>query len=480
MKQKVLTFIKKHHMLQPNDAVLIGVSGGADSVGLLVFLKEAQNLLGIQLFAVHVNHQFRGAQADRDEAYVKELCKRLDTPFAAVSVSMEQKAKAEKLTLEEAGRLLRYEIFDQKAKEWHCQKIAVAHHQDDQAETMLFQMFRGSGLKGVSGMAPVRGKIIRPFLCIEREEIEQYLKEHNISYCTDSTNLSNDYSRNKIRNQLIPFLKNQINKGTVRHLLQLSELAREADAHLMREAKALFSQYAIAEEGALFLSASAWREDKIVADYLIRLCLQEIIGSGRDIAFVHIKDIYELQEREIGKQICLPGDCLVRKEADSLKFMRKKKGDCGASDCQEIKKEPPLALEKAMFEKNNDKIEIKKAGRSFTFQVRSRKKNEKFEKNVYTKCFDYDKIKNIFFLRTRESGDFIVIDQQGSRKKLKKYFIDQKIDASQRDQLLLLANGSEIIWIVGYRISEFYKVSEQTEQVLEVTVTEDKNGGSNK
>lgn len=466
MEQKALAYIRKHHLLQTGDAVLAGVSGGADSVCLLYFLHKFQNLLGIRLFAVHVNHLLRGAEANEDEAFVERLCKLIKVPFASVSVSMQLKAREEGLSLEEAGRALRYEIFEQKANEWNCNKIAVAHQKDDQAETVLFQILRGSGLKGMAGMQPMRGKIIRPLLCVERAEIEQYLKERNISYRTDSTNLSNAYSRNKIRNQLLPLLKEQINTGSVRHLLQLSEMAGEADAYFERKTDSLFNAYADRQEDGMTLKDAAWQEEKIIVGYMLRRCVQEMTGSCKDIAYTHICDMYELGTAATGKQLSLPGKLCVRKEAGGLKFLNNQKA--------EKQEEPSLKIYKKQIKQNNHQLEIKKSGYLLTFKVRPHKKNEEFSKNIYTKCFDYDKIQDVFFLRTRKPGDFLVINQCGNRKKLKNYLIDKKVDKRKRDKLLVLADGAVIIWVIGYRISESYKVTDHTKTVLEVIVTEEK------
>ena len=196
-RQKVLSFMKKNHMTDRGDSVLAAVSGGADSVCLLLLLHEMAAELGIKVFAFHMNHGIRGAEADRDERFVMELCERLNIPLTVAHEKVEEYAAERGLSGEEAGRILRYHHLGETAEKYQCAKIAVAHHEDDDAETVLLNLFRGSGLAGLSGIRPVRENIIRPLLCVSRKEIEGYLNEQELSWCEDSTNRENDYTRKR-------------------------------------------------------------------------------------------------------------------------------------------------------------------------------------------------------------------------------------------------------------------------------------------
>ena len=213
--------MRSWEMTEPGDGLLAGVSGGADSVCLLFLLDELKEELGIRLAAFHLNHGLRGAEADRDEAYVKEICGRLGIPLAVAHENVAEYAAARGISGEEAGRILRYEHMKETAEQFSCQKTATAHHRDDSAETVLFNMFRGSGLKGLSGIRPVRGEVIRPLLCLSRAEIAGYLEERGIPWCEDSTNGENVYTRNRIRNQLLPWVKENINARAPEHILRL-------------------------------------------------------------------------------------------------------------------------------------------------------------------------------------------------------------------------------------------------------------------
>ena len=211
-------FIRKYNMLQSGDCVIAGVSGGADSVCMLLILHELSESMGFSVRAVHLNHMIRGDEADRDEAFVAELCDRINVPLKSFRRNVPEIAAEEGLSSEEAGRKIRYQLFEEAAddaqKEFKRVRIAVAHNRDDLAETVIFNMARGSSLKGLTGIRPVRDDIIRPILFAGRNEIEDYLAEKGESYCTDSTNLGDDYSRNRIRHVIIPALK-ELNAGAV-------------------------------------------------------------------------------------------------------------------------------------------------------------------------------------------------------------------------------------------------------------------------
>ena len=246
LKEKVLSYIRTHNMLAPGQRVVAGLSGGADSVCLLSLLADLREEYSLELRAVHVHHGLRGEEADRDAAFSRELCRSLGVPFSLAFVNVKEEAGKRRISEEEAGRILRYQVFEREAGRWEQElrrektaepagsqpesvKIAVAHHGDDSAETILYQLFRGSGLKGLSGIPPARGNIIRPLLCAERREIIAYLEEKGLPFVTDSTNLENDYARNKIRNQILPMAVQEINQGAADHIRRAGELIGEAD-----------------------------------------------------------------------------------------------------------------------------------------------------------------------------------------------------------------------------------------------------------
>ncbi len=245
MLKKVRDYIMEYRMLQPGERVIVALSGGADSVCLLSVLKELSDQadgLKLELKAVHVHHGLRGGEADRDGAYAGELCRRLGIPFSMVCRDVAGYAKEHGLSTEEAGRVLRYQALQAEGEGWGAAKIALAHHKDDNAETILHHLLRGSALRGLGGMHPVQENRIRPLLCVGREEIEEYLKERGLGWCEDSTNASCEYTRNRIRNLVMPLLKECVNERAVENILQAGEIVSEADAYLEGVARRVWEE----------------------------------------------------------------------------------------------------------------------------------------------------------------------------------------------------------------------------------------------
>ena len=235
-REKVFAYIREHHMLQAGDRVVAGVSGGADSVCLLFLLLEWQKEVPTDIAVVHVDHGIR-TEAGEDARYVEQLCEERGIPFFLTRAEVRNRARMEKISEEEAGRRTRYEAFEKAAKEWGATKIAVAHNSNDRSETQLFHLFRGSGIRGLASILPVRDRIIRPLLCLERWEIEKFLQQRGIVYCKDATNEEDDYTRNRIRHHILPYAEQNIVKGCVAHMNQTAELLAETEDYLELQTK---------------------------------------------------------------------------------------------------------------------------------------------------------------------------------------------------------------------------------------------------
>ena len=501
-RQKVLSFMKKNHMTDRGDSVLAAVSGGADSVCLLLLLHEMAAELGIKVFAFHMNHGIRGAEADRDEQFVMELCERLNIPLTVAHEKVEEYAAERGLSGEEAGRILRYHHLGETAEKYQCAKIAVAHHEDDDAETVLLNLFRGSGLAGLSGIRPVRENIIRPLLCVSRKEIEGYLNEQELSWCEDSTNKENDYTRNKIRNELLPWVTENINSRAAEHILAVSEFAAQADAYFEMEAEKILEESCSKrrEEGKQPNSKNAGEADgkesgtgqsskvaenemkmctkintdifdpqpEILKTYIVRRMILNAAGKAKDITERHIRSVMDLSGPGGGHTVDLPYGLKAVRGYETLGIVQ-------MSESDQKQERKPVFENKINLETDMDEI-LDLGGTHIRLHAVHRKKEPEIPKNQYTKWFDYDKIKGTLSLRHRQPGDYLTLPS-GGRKTLKSWMIDEKIPRQEREEIWLLAEEKHILWIVGHRISAYYKITEQTKTILEVEFNGGKSSG---
>ncbi len=457
MISRIREFIKENDMINPKDKVLTGVSGGPDSVCLLLVLHRLQEELDFELMAVHVNHGLREEEADRDQEFVEKLCHDWKIPLRCVYKEVRGRAKKEKLTLEEAGRACRYEAFHGEAKRSGCNRIAVGHHGDDQAETMLFHLFRGTGIRGLAGMEPKRDSLIRPLLCVERREIIEWLQEQKLSWCEDSTNQEEAYTRNRIRHTILACAKEEINGGAVRHMADTARELSEIEHFLEEAAGNAFRICVREEENGFFLFEEAFRRlHPLLRGRLIRYCLARQEGGLKDIRRRHIEMVEELFEKQTGSCLCLPGERSAARQYGGVSLSR--------GERENVRQEP----------EELPAVEIpgicRIGGKRWIFSLENAQKNQIIPEKAYTKWFDYDKIENYPVIRRRRPGDYLEINREHGHKKLKDYLIDQKLPAKEREELLLLADGSHIIWIPGMRISECYKVTDDTRQILKVRI----------
>ena len=353
------------------------------------------------------------------------------------------------------GRICRYNAFYQKAGK--NGKIAVAHHQNDQAETVLLNLCRGAGLTGLTGISPVRNQIIRPFLFVSRKEIEDFLEENNLLYCQDSTNAQQHYARNKIRLSVLPMLEKEINSKAIEHIASTASILSEENAFLEELAEKKLNEILIKKEKQkIVLSISKLlSESSVMRIRIIRKAFYLLDNSLQDLSYIHIKQIEQLLYKQTGKRLTLPQKKVVLIEYDSLvlTWQNQEKNTSFFYN---------LVPEKAIYIKEIDKF-VKLSFNAY-------KKQEKML-TICTKVFDYDKIKENIICRTRQQGDWIAIGN-GHQKKLKDFLIDAKISRQQRDTLLLLAVGKQILWIPGYRVSDDFLVDKNTKNKVWISVWE--------
>ena len=440
MYRKVKDFIVKNNMIEKGSVVLSGLSGGGDSMAMLFLLWEFRQEVPFELIAVHVHHGIRGAEADRDMQQAKMLCERLKIPFHVHYYDVPALAKQWKTGMEEAGRAVRREAFDKEVCEYKEKgrwvKVALAHNKNDLAETMLHHLSRGTGLRGLASMRPVSGRIIRPVLCLEKKEIENCLEQNKIPFETDSSNLCDDYTRNRIRHHVLPVMEQEINTGTVEHMAQTALMLAKAEDYLREQGRLLIKAGA-QPTGGYLLKEAFFKAPEILQSYGIQEIVEKLSGCQRNFTSRHVEMVRERKGMQTGKEVCLPYGLIARKTYDGIIIGRKRPPEDSAA-------------------KNIFSAEI------FSYS------GQKIEEKKYTKWMDYDKITGEISIRTRQSGDFMIVDEKGSHKKLTRVMIDDRIPREQREQIPVIACGSEVLWIVGGRLNQRIKITEQTRRILEV------------
>lgn len=457
MQKKVFEYMNEYNMIIPGDRVIAGISGGADSVCLLHLLLELQKEVSFVLGVIHVHHGLRGEEARRDADYVEQWCREHGLWYRMYTYDVAAIASKEKLSVEEAGRKVRYEAFAGGQKEWGATRIALAHHQNDVAETMLHHLARGSSLTGLCSIRPVRNQYIRPLLCMNRAEIEQYLKDRHIKWCTDSTNQELLYTRNKIRHHVVSYLENEINPKTAAHMADTALDLCEAENYLEEQAEKISTQLVRREEGQVLIDHALLEQAKVLRKYILRRCFAYVAGQQKDFGRVHLAQLEALLFLPVGKSLCLPHRIIARRTYDGL-ILRK-------DPEQRITENGGLREVLLTIPGTCEYQEM-----TVTCEIFWKKDDRNPQKKTYTKWFDYVKIKGNLVMRTRRQGDYLVLYRSGGKKKLKDYFIDEKIPVEERDGILLLACGSEILWVVGRRVSESCKVDKNTEQILSVHI----------
>ena len=442
IEERVFSYIEKYNMIEAGSQVIVGISGGGDSVCLLFLLSRYQKRRPFHLLGIHVNHGIRGQEALRDQEYAKKLCERLGVPFTVYTYSVPAIAQQEKRSLEEAGRMVRRRAFEEKAASLGKKAvIALAHHENDNAETVLHNLIRGTKAAGMGGIRPIQEigegvAYIRPLLKVTREEIETYLRQQQISWMTDSTNQELEYTRNRIRHRIIPEME-KINPKAVSHIAQVADTFQAIEEYLTGQADMLYREYVEQRENGYWIRKELFLEKELMQSYVIRMVLERAADKKQDLTAFHVESILSLGKGRTGASVSLPGGVLASQVYGDLYVRLPDSGEA-----------PLKELELEIFPWENQQIPEK----------------------TYTKWFDYDKIKSSLEIRHRKPGDFLTITDTGGRKKIKDYFIDCKIPREEREKLTLLAEGSHILWVVGYRISQYYKVTSQTKTVLKVHV----------
>ncbi|GAB6184335.1 tRNA lysidine(34) synthetase TilS [Thermodesulfovibrio hydrogeniphilus] len=457
---KVKNTVEKFNMLSLNDHVLVGLSGGPDSVCLLNILKLFKQQYKLKISAAYIDHGLRPEDVPKEIEFCKKMCEELDIPFYTQSIPVKDFARQEKINIQEAARILRYGALDQISLNIKAHKIAVAHNADDQAETVIMRLLRGAGPAGLSGIPPVRKKIIRPLIEVERAEIENFLKEKNIPYIIDPSNESLKYLRNKIRHTLMPIIKS-IQPHATKIISRTADILREENDYInVAVTKALMRLMSRKTDYKVELFVNPMEVLNVV---ILRRALRVAIDSVKNlkgIDFEHIEQIITLIKKgKPGDRIYLPKGIRAIKGYSTLIITSeppKKLSTYTIDQPQEIfLEEASLSLSIKEFELNqlNQDLQALNFGDG--------------KKIAY---IDADKIKFPLIVRCRRPGDYFYPFGFGKRKKLQDFFVDEKIPRDERDIVPIIESEGKIVFIAGYRLDDRFKIGDNTKRCLEIKV----------
>ncbi|MGI6538405.1 MAG: tRNA lysidine(34) synthetase TilS [Caldicoprobacterales bacterium] len=465
MIEKVVQTITKYQMLSRRDKVIVGFSGGADSVALLHVLKELKPRFEIELFAVHINHGIRGQAADEDADFARGLCKKWGIPFFEKKVNIPSLAKSKGLSEEEAGRLVRYDFFQHVSERVGGNKIATGHHKNDQAETILLNLIRGTGMQGLTGIPPVdQRRLIRPLIEVTRQEITDYLRRHNLSYREDASNEDIVYTRNRIRNQLMPYLAREFNPDIVESLTRMADILREEENFLADYVKKVYHNKVHIFKDLIKINLQDFTDlHTAVQKRLIRSIILQLRGSLTNVANHHVEAVLELAEGgRTGSETGIPGTAwgeprLEVEVSYGFLIFRKENKEKKNTDIDFME---PLSIP--------GKVSIKALGQT----IRAEKWDRNWGLAHSPECIyiNADRIKGGLWLRFRRDGDRFKPFGMSGTKKLKDFFIDRKVPAARRMQIPLLVDEESIIWVVGFQISEDYKITDATENIVRIYI----------
>jgi tRNA(Ile)-lysidine synthase len=506
LEQRVLHFIREHHLIPSQSHLLVAVSGGPDSVCLLHILVRLMDELGTRLHVAHLNHQLRGAEAEADAHYVSNLARHLGIPATVEQRDVKGYQKRKRISLEEAAREVRYTFLAQVAKAIGASQVAVGHTRDDHIETILMHLVRGTGTRGLRGLQP-RAEwqssgssltIIRPLLQVSREETASYCQDNKLMPRIDASNLSLSPLRNRIRHQLLPLLKSY-NPEVTEALLRTAEIASDDLAFIDKESSQLWAKIARRRENTIILDKKGLLElPSALKRYLLRMSLEKLLGNVMDIEMRHIEEIMSALTKPAGKRLSLPGGLtfcveydryLIGKDPAALsplptldgEFELKLPGkttlpgwhvEATIIDPSVLKRRPEGANAPSETTPLSLTGESVKGLRPFTnYSSPSPSKERGIEgvrltDNLFTAYFDLDKTGDKLVVRSRQPGDRFQPLGMSQPKKLNEFMIDAKIPQAWRRRIPLVCSPQHIMWVVGRRIDDRVKVTDATRQIL--------------
>ena len=461
MLDKVINYIKENKIIQQDDRILVALSGGPDSVCLLHMLYRIKDKFNLKLGAIHINHMLRGEEADKDENYIIDLCEQMGIKHYVKRINIEYIAKETNVSLETAGRNERYKAFEEIKIKDKYNKIAVAHSANHQAETILMRIMRGTGLEGLTGIKPQReGGIIRPILCLNRQEIEDYCEYNGLNPRIDASNYDRHYSRNRVRLDILPYMRDNFNKDIIDTLNRMTLLLQKDNEFIEEYSKKCYNMYCKKHNNKLEILKELFeKEMESIITRVVIIAFKEISKSYQNFEMKHIYEIVNLASRETGKKINLTNNIICENLYGNIVLSKNDNKYYNSCVKTEIKLDKDNIIENIEF--NNYII---------NFEVIENKKKEKFTKNNLIKLFNYDKIEKEILIRYRKDGDKIIPLGMSGSKKVKDIFINSKVPREERDNTPILCFDDKISWIVGYKTSQLFKIDSDTKMILKITV----------
>lgn len=459
LEQQVLDFIQQHRLLPANQKLVVAVSGGADSVCLLNILVSLQKELKISLHIAHLNHQLRGAESEADAQYVADLAQRLDIPITIEQRKVKDYQNQKRLSLEEAAREVRYHFLSQVAGAIGAERVVVGHTQDDHVETILMHLIRGAGTRGMRGLQPVTrwpseaGNliVIRPLLEVSHQETEEYCRQHRLSPRLDASNLSLSPLRNRIRQQLLPLLQSY-NPGIAQALLRTGRIAGDDIDFLDRETARLWDKIALQEGEVITLDRKGLdRLPPALKRYLLRAGAEKLLGSAKDIEMRHIEDMMGLLGKPAGKVLNLPGGLIFVTGYDKYQLVK---------DINHLSHLPPLEGETRLHIPGPTEFS------GWKIEAAIIEPEEMTERDEFTAHFDLLKTGEELTVRPRRRGDRFQPLGLSQPKKLGEFMIDTRVPKAWRKDIPVVCSPRHIVWVVGWRIDERVKVTQNSKKVL--------------
>lgn len=451
--QKLLNHLKQDLLVEPNSKILVAVSGGVDSISLLDALYNLKFFFPFEIAIAHMNHMLRGEESTEDELFVKEIAEKYGLLLFLQKKNVKKFAESNSLNLEEAARILRYDFLKRAGQSFSAKYIATGHNANDQAETVLFRLFRGTGIAGLQG---INRKfelskdlyLIRPFLIFFRAEIETYAKFQNLKWREDSSNLSGKFVRNKIRRELIPYLQKEYNPNIVENLNQTALLAQSVQKIVSNFVKDLYEKF-VFERNSIEVELSL-QGLQLYDDFLISELLQEIFRKNFDsiLTFKKIEQLKKLFKASSGKILTIQKDVFAFKNRDKIIFLRK--------DFLKPQSDELVVKKVSHFIWNDLFIEFVEVPKS-EFTIVDYPNIE---------YFDFDKISDQIRVRSWKESDRFVPLGMNKKVKLSDFFINQKISLIMKSRFPIFVSNEEIFWVGGLRISDKFKVTKRTKRVL--------------